>query len=183
MPRQAIQGLEIDFVYKAFDNLRFTGMASLGDWRWENDVTGVQIFNEAQEVVETVDIYIADLHVSDAAQTTFALGANWKVSDDTSLLVDYNFYGDIYADYDPSDRGTEGAPDAWKMPDYGVFDVVMRHDFKVGPFDTTLTGRINNLFDTEYISDADDGTGSVAETALVYFSFGRTFSVGAKFKF
>jgi outer membrane cobalamin receptor len=177
------KGLEIDFVYRASDKLRFTGMASFGDWRWENDVTDVQIFNEAQEVVETVDLYISDLPVSDAAQTTFALGMNYKISPATTLIVDYNYYDRIYADFDPSDRGTAGAPDSWQMPDYGLFDVVLRHNFDLGPFDASLTGRINNLFDTQYISDADDGTGSVAETALVYFGYGRTYSVGAKFNF
>ncbi|GAA4268579.1 TonB-dependent receptor [Hyunsoonleella aestuarii] len=176
------QGIELDFVYRPTDKLRINGMASFGDWRWENDVLGVQIFNEAQEVVETVDLYISDLHVSDAAQTTFALGMNYKLGPETNIVVDYNYFADIYADFDPSDRGEPG-PDAWKMPDYGVFDVVMRHGFQFGPFDAQLTGRINNLFNTEYIADADDGNGSLAQTALVYYGFGRTFSVGAKFNF
>ena len=42
---------------------------------------------------------------------------------------------------------------------------------------------MNNVFDTEYISDARDGSGSVANTALVYFGYGRTFSFGAKLNF
>ncbi len=44
------QGIEVDFVYKATIKLDFTGMLSLGDWRWENDVTDVNILNENQEV-------------------------------------------------------------------------------------------------------------------------------------
>ena len=60
------------------------------------------------------------------------------------------------------------------MPDYGLFDAVISHSFNVGPFDTTLTARMNNIFDTEYISDARDGSGSIANTALVYFGYGRT---------
>jgi hypothetical protein len=177
------QGLEIDFVYNASDRLNFTGMASFGDWRWENDLEDVQIFDEEQNLVDTVNLYIADLHVADAAQTTMALGVNYKFAAKTRLGLDYNYYDNIYADFDPSDRGTQGAPDAWKMPAYGLFDAVMTHGFKFGPFDASLTGRINNLFDTEYISDALDGSGSTAQTALVYFGYGRTFSVGAKLKF
>jgi outer membrane receptor for Fe3+-dicitrate len=176
------QGVEVDFVYKATSNLTLTGMGSIGDWRWQNDILGVQIFDENQNVVETVDLYIKDLHVSDAAQTTFALGANYKLTPKTNLVVDYNYFANIYADYDPSDRGAPG-PDAWKMPDYGVFDVVLRHGFDFGPFDAELTGRINNLFNTHYIADALDGTNSVAQNALVYYGFGRTFSVGARFNF
>ena len=47
----------------------------------------------------------------------------------------------------------------------------------------TLSGRINNVFDTEYIADALDGSDSDALTARVYYGFGRTFSVGLKLNF
>ncbi|MDB0040738.1 TonB-dependent receptor [Algibacter sp.] len=176
-------GIELDFVYRASDKLNITGMASLGDWRWDSNVENVNILNEDQEVIETVNLFIKDLHVSDAAQTTAALGLSYKLTQDTRFAVDYNYYADLYARYDPSDRGTLGAPDAWKMPEFGLFDAVISHSFNVGPFDTTLTARMNNVFDTEYISDARDGSGSVANTALVYFGYGRTFSFGAKLNF
>ena len=42
---------------------------------------------------------------------------------------------------------------------------------------------MNNVFDTEYISDAQDGAGSTDDTSLVWFGYGRTFSVGAKLNF
>ncbi|OUR98241.1 TonB-dependent receptor [Flavobacteriales bacterium 33_180_T64] len=177
------QGIEIDFIYKATDKLNITAMASIGDWRWEDNVENVQILNEEQEVVDTVDIFIEDLHVGDAAQTTFALGANYRLAPKTRFTVDYNYFDNLYADYNPSDRGAEGAPDAWKVPAYGIFDTAMSHGFTLGEFEMVLTARMNNVFNTEYISDALDGSGSNAETALVYYGFGRTFSVGAKFKF
>jgi len=176
-------GIEVDFVYRATNKLDVTGMLSLGDWRWDSNVEGVDILDEDQNVVETVNLFIKDLHVADAAQTTMALGLNYKFGPKTRLGLDYNYYADIYARYDPSDRGTAGAPDAWKMPDYGLFDAVISHGFDFGPFDANLTARMNNIFDTEYISDARDGSGSVANTALVYYGFGRTFSIGAKLNF
>ncbi|MEL0651965.1 TonB-dependent receptor [Algibacter sp. TI.3.09] len=174
------QGVEVDFIYKATDKLNITGMMSLGDWRWANNVTDVQILDEDQNLISTVDLFIEDLHVGDAAQTTMALGANYKLSPKTRVIIDYNYFGNLYADYDPSERGTAGAPDAWKLPDYGLFDAVVSHGFDFGPFDATLTGRINNVFDTEYVTDAFDGTD---DTALVYFGTGRTFSISAKLKF
>lgn len=177
------QGIEVDFVYRATDFLDITGMASLGDWRWEDDVTDVQILNEEQEVVNTVDLYIEDTPVGDAAQTTLALGLNYKFAADTRLTIDYNYFSRLYADFDPSDRGVENAPDPWKVPDYGIFDAAITHGFKFGPFDASLTARMNNVFNTEYIADALDGSGSNAQSALVYYGFGRTFSVGAKIKF
>lgn len=176
------QGIEVDFIYRATDKLKFTGMASLGDWRWANDVLDVQIFNENNEVVETVDLYIKDVHVGDAAQTTFALGTSYELTPETTFSIDYNHFADLYSDFDPSDRGEPG-PDAWKVPSFDLFDASIRHKFKFGNFDTSIIARVNNVFDTTYISDSQDGAGSVANTARVYYGFGRTFSVGAKINF
>ena len=187
------QGVEIDFVYRATDKLNITGMASLGDWTWKDNVENVQVFDDSQNPVgDPYNLHIKGLKVADAAQTTAALGFSYKLLDKTRLSVDYNYFGDIYADYDPNDRGVAQADiailqteaiQAWKMPDYSTFDASLRHGFKLGNFDAALTARVNNVFDTEYISDARDGSGSTAQTALVYFGYGRTFSLGAKLNF
>ena len=176
------QGIELDFVYRASNKIRFTGMLSLGDWKWDSDVTDVDILDEDQNVVDTVDLYIKDLHVGDAAQTTMALGMNYNITPRTNFIIDYNYFDNLYADFDPSDRGTPG-PETWVAPAYGTFDAILSHNFDMGPFEANLTGRINNVFNTEFIADSLDGTGSVAETALVYYGFGRTFSIGARFNF
>jgi outer membrane receptor protein involved in Fe transport len=176
------QGLEVDFTYRATDKLKFTGMASLGDWRWANNVLDVEIFDENNEIIEVVDLYIEDVHVGDAAQTTFALGTSYQLTPETTFSIDYNHFANLYADFDPSDRGKPG-PDAWKVPAFNLFDTSIRHKFKFGNFDTSIIARVNNVFDTTYISDAQDGSGSVATTAAVYYGFGRTFSVGAKINF
>jgi len=64
------------------------------------------------------------------------------------------------------------------VPSYGTVDASLRHSFNFGTFDTTLTARVNNVLDTEYIADAID-----ASDPLVFFGFGRTFSLSAKIKF
>ncbi|TXD52442.1 MULTISPECIES: TonB-dependent receptor [unclassified Polaribacter] len=176
------QGLEVDFTYRVTDKFKVTGMASLGDWRWANDIENVEVFDENNVLVETVDLFIKDVHVGDAAQTTFALGTTYKLTPETTFAIDYNHFANLYADFDPSDRGEPG-PDAWKVPAFNLFDASIRHKFKFGNFDTSIIARVNNVFDTTYIADAQDGAGSVATTALVYYGFGRTFSVGAKINF
>ena len=176
------QGVELDFVYKAADNFTLSGMLSLGDWAWDNDVLGVEIFDEEQNLIDVVDLYIAGLKVSESAQTTAAIGLDWEVLEKTHFTVDFNYYDNLYAQYDPNDRGSEG-PQAWKAPDYSTFDAGLRYNFKIGDFDTTLLGIVNNVFNTEYIADARDGSGSTANTALVWFGFGRTYNVSAKINF
>ncbi len=177
------QGIELDFMYKASDKLTVTGMLSLGDWQWANDLENIQIFDEEQNLVNTVNMFIDGLKVSDAAQTTAALGIDYELMAKTHFTLDYNFFDDLYARYDPNDRGTAGAAQAWKAPSYGTFDATIRHGFKLGELDATVTARMHNVFDTEYIADATDGAGSVTNTALVWFGYGRTFNLSAKIKF
>lgn len=177
------QGIEIDFTYRPSDKLSVIGMASIGDWRWTNDVTGVEIFDEAQTLIQTVDLYIEDLHVGDAAQTTMALGLNYDIMPGTTLMFDYNYYGNLYAQFDPSDRGTANTPDAWELPSYGLVDTGLKYGFKFGEFDASIIARVNNVFDTEYISDARDGNSHGALDASVWYGFGRTYSVSTKIRF
>ncbi|MDD7915703.1 TonB-dependent receptor [Polaribacter ponticola] len=183
------QGVEVDFTYKPTGNFTLTGMLSLGDWKWDNDILDTPIFDGDQNQVATVDLLIKDLKVADAAQTTAALGMLYKFWDKTSITVDYNYFANLYSDFDIlgsaniTETGDVKQPsvrpgDTWKAPNYSTFDASLRHGFTLGEFDTTLTARVNNLFNTEYIADALD-----ASDPLVWFGYGRTFSLSAKIKF
>ena len=178
------QGVEVDFNYRPSTKLTLTGMVSIGNWEWANDVLDIQVFDEENNPVgDPIDLYIEGLKVSDAAQTTAALGLNWEMMDKTYFSVDYNYFGNLYADFDPNDRTKENEPQSWKAPDYSTFDASVRYGFDFGPFDATLTARMNNVFDTEYIADAQDGAVHDAATALVWYGFGRTFNFSAKLNF
>jgi outer membrane cobalamin receptor len=94
------QGIEFDFTYKPSNNLNFSGMVSLGDWKWDNNLEDVPVFNENQEEVTTLSLPIKGLKVSNAAQTTAALGMLYKFWDRTSITVDYNYFANLYARID-----------------------------------------------------------------------------------
>ncbi|QCE41436.1 TonB-dependent receptor [Psychroserpens sp. NJDZ02] len=175
------QGVELDFKYKANDNITLTGMASLGDWQWKSNVSSI-IRNQAGDEVDVVDVIADGIKVGDAAQTTFALGLDYKLGQKSNIYLDYNFAGDNYASYDVTNRSSADLPDVWEVPDFGLFDVGMRHGFAVGSFDATLIGKVNNVFNTEYISDANDLDGT-STAALVYYGAGRTYSVALKVNF
>jgi outer membrane cobalamin receptor len=177
------QGIELDFRYKPNNRLTFTGMVSLGDWTWDNNVTDVQVFDDEQNLVRTIDLYIEDLKVGDAAQTTFALGANYEVFPGTKMRLNYNYAGDFYADFDPNTRTTPDAPQSWKVPEYGLFDLGLTHNFKIGSLNGTIIGNVNNLFNTEYIADARNGASATGTDALVWYGFGRTYTIGTKINF
>lgn len=178
------QGVEFDFNYQPSDKLTVIGMLSLGDWKWNNNVENVQVYDDAQNPIgNPYNLFIEGLKVSDAAQTTAALGFDYELMPKAHFTVDYNYFADLYADYNPDSRTTPGTPQPWKVPAYGTFDTSVRYGFKIGDLDTTLIARMNNVFDTEYVADALDGQTNDADSALVWFGFGRTFNISAKIKF
>ncbi len=179
------KGIEMDAKWQPMNNLEITAMASIADWRWQNDLVDVPIYNENEELLGTVDLYIADLKVGDAAQTTVALGVNYELFEGFKLGADYNYYANLYAQYDPTGRGdaSQAGVQPWKVPAYGLVDANARYNFEIGPFDATIYANIINLFDTSFISDADDGSTHDWTTAKVYYGIGRTWSTGLRINF
>ena len=177
------QGVEVDVDYRPFDRLTLTGMVSIGDWTWDNNVENVAVVDENQNQVDEVNIIIDGVPVGDAAQTTAALGANFEAFPGTFIRADYNYYARYFADFEPTERGETGLPDPWEIPDYGLLDLGLTHNFQFGPFDANINANVFNVTDTEYVSDAQDGSGYNARTSTVWYGFGRTYTVGAKIKF
>jgi len=172
-------GVEFTTNYRPTDKFDVRGMVSIGDWRWNADVNANIILED--NTVETITIDLQDVHVGNSAQTTAALGINYEVLSDLKIGLDYNYYDNLFADFDITARSE--SVDSWQMPSYSLIDINARYDFKIGNYDASLIGNVNNLLDTEYIPDARDGANHNAATALVYYGFGRTMSLSLKVKF
>lgn len=194
------QGIEIDFLSKPTRNLEITGMISLGDWNWENNASGY-LYNRVGEPVDAngfvvgllspehakVDVNLAGIHVGNSAQTTAALGFNYQVLKGFRLGLDGNYFGRNYSYFNISSVGTSLSPatfaQPWMIPDAVTFDFFANYRFKLGEYDASLVGNIFNVFDSEYISDATDGSDHTWKTATVFYGFGRTWSLSLKLKF
>lgn len=194
------QGIELDFVAKPINKLEISGMLSLGDWYWQNNASGY-LYNrqgqptDAQGIVvdmlgpdhAKVDVNLEGIHVGNSAQTTAALGIKYEILKGFRLGLDGNYYGRNFAYFNISSVGTNlnaaNFEQPWQIPDAVVFDFFASYKFPIGKFDATLIGNINNLFDTEYITDATDGSNHDWKTSSVFYGFGRTWSVSLKLKF
>lgn len=177
------RGVEIDVQAKPIRNLSVSGMLSLGDWKWTNDVEA-KITDDAGNIEKTITTYAAGLHVGDAAQTTMALAADYTLLDRFNVGLTYNYFDRLYASFDPSRRTDENVrDDAWKLPSFKTLDLNLRYDFKVAGVNATLYGNVNNLLNEIYISDAVDGDDHNAETSYVYYSYGRTWTSGLRVRF
>ncbi len=178
-------GVELDFVAKPISALEISGFVSIGDWKWLSDVENVEAFDENQNLLGTYNIYLKDVHVGDAAQTAFGLGLDYELLKGLKIGADYNFYDNIYADFDFEDRSdaSAGNPDSWKLPYYSLVDMNLRYNFEISNLKSTLYCNVDNLFDTEYISEAYGGTGDDWRSTTVFYGWGRTWSVGLKIRF
>jgi outer membrane receptor protein involved in Fe transport len=174
------QGLELEASFKPLKGLDINIMGSLNDWRWTNNVENIEVYNDDNDLIANVSAYIKDVHVGDAAQKTAAFNASYDFGNGIKLGMDYNFFGDVYAAFDPLERNAPNADgtvsDSWKLPDYHTVDLNLRYKFDFGPFKATMLGKVNNLLDTKYISDATDGSDHTWQSAYVYYGLGRTWS-------
>lgn len=179
------QGVEIDGKYTVDSRLSFTYMASIGDWRWVNNINNVIIEDENNnQIGDPIDVYIEDLRVGDAAQTTAALGVRYNLLEGLFFGIDYNFYDNLYASYDPTGRTSpEDNVDAWQVPAYSLVDVNVTYKFKIGDFNASMYANVYNFFDEQYVADANDGSNNDAQSAFLYYGFGRNWNLGLKVNF
>jgi hypothetical protein len=194
------QGLEFDFKSTPIRNLELTGMLSLGDWNWASNPTGY-LYNRQGKAVnlrgEEVDLMSADhahmtvnlkgIHVGNSAQTTAALGATYEWMKGFRTGLDFTYWDRNYANYKISDVSTSVADqtfsEPWMIPAAGTVDFHATYRIKIGDFNCTFNGVVDNLLDQEYIADATDGSDHTWKTAKVFYGFGRTWTVGVKVAF
>jgi len=178
------QGVEFETTYKPSNDLTIRAMASVGDWSYIDDVY-FQEFDDAGNFIGEYNAYIKDVSVGNSAQITAALGVSYSFFKGFKVGADANYYGRNFADFDPTNRTTiaSSGVDAWQLPDAYLFDVNASYRFKINGLKSRIFGKVTNLLDTEYITDADDGVEHNWQTSPVYYGFGRTFSIGMKVNF
>lgn len=176
-------GLEFEATYRPFKTLKIKAMASVGDYRWADNVN-FTLYNQNQDSVGAFNAYIADVHVGNSAQITAALNVDYTVLPKLKIGVDCNYYGKNFADFDPTKRTkVENGGDAWKLPDVFLLDLNANYNFRIGKLNATIYGNVHNLLDTHYIADASDGVNHDELTSIVYFALGRTWSAGIRINF
>ena len=177
-------GLELEGTFKPTKKLTINGMASLGDYKWDKNVIA-DIYDENQELLETVSVYAKDVRRGNTALTTGYLGASYRVLPDLKVGADVYHARDIYAEFDIENRTTPESQgvDSWKMPHHTLLNANFRYEFALGDFEGTLIGNVDNLLDVEYISDAYDGEDHLAQNAAVWYGWGRTWNLSLKFRF
>ncbi|WP_339697205.1 TonB-dependent receptor [uncultured Marixanthomonas sp.] len=192
---QVHMGVEADFRYKLTNFVTLRGMLSVADWQYEDDVTAAYFDNDQTPIivdgvpqVETLEL--DGVKVGDAAQFTTSLGADVNILDNLSVDANYRFHDNLYADFDATSVGPEGA---LKLPSYGLLDAGLSFDFPfVNNERVEFRLNINNVLDETYISESDtnvfaeagdDTYDGISTSNRVFFGFGRTWNASVRFNF
>ncbi len=177
-------GLEIDLGWNVSDNLRFKGFASLGNWEVIGD-RDVELYDGAG-VRQKVDDFVVsgdDVKVGGAPQTSFGIGANWKIRPHLTAEANYLYYDNLYA----NNGGI-------KLPSYGLMDLNLTYALPLSNGDVLqVIGNIYNLFDELYISKASssiEASGSesgnwngINKENVVMFGKTRTANITIRYSF
>ncbi len=161
-------GAEFEGTYKATEYLSFNGMVSVGDWFYKGNPSG-NLFDENGTPIlfnTNPDVQLAfdNLKVSDAAQTTAAVGFTLKPVKALSIFGNWNYYDNYYgtpnfngdflvkADGTVTDNAKKGA---LKYPSYNLFDGGLSYTLDLNKTQRLIfTGNVYNIFDKLYISDS-----------------------------
>lgn len=179
------QGLEVDFLYEPIEGLTFNGMGSFGDWRWNNNIENVSVFDENNNEVQSVNLFIADTKVGGSAQTTAMGRVSYEILDGLKVRGEYSYFDNIYARFDvlskskPEDAGIN----SWQAKSFGVVDLNASYRFAItDKIKATIIGNVFNVMDTYYIKNASQNSQNPSNP-LVWFGTGRTWSATFKVNF
>ncbi len=193
---QRHMGLELEVSYRAAKFIGFGGIASIGNWKYLNDVNA-EVQDESGAILDTVNVFAKDLKVGDAPQTQFALWTNIYPVKGLNFQLIWRHNANHYADFNPVDRDDEkDREQSWKTPSYSVFDMHINYKLPIkGRVGVDVFGHMFNIFDTFYVQDAldnspyngyygaNDQLNHDANTAEVFLGLPRTFNVGVRVSF
>lgn len=183
-------GFEFEGNYRASNKLSFKGMLSIGDWRYTKDFEA-QLFDSSNQSIGSGILYTKDAKVGNAAQFTSFAEVDYRFGK-FNVDLGYRFVDGLYADYNIANDSEFSKPNnngALKLPSYGLTDLGVTYQFGKG---LSLRTNINNLFNTEYISESNTNihatSGSTTWNGVdvsnsVWFGFGTTWNASLKYRF
>ena len=199
-------GVEVNFTYVPTRWLEVTGMLSLGNYEWASNATGY-FYNQLGQPLKDLAGNLAsgilaedhahatlmqkDRKVGGSAQTTAALGVQFRPFKGFRIGADWTVAARNYSDYTISTssytaNGTVKVADPWEIPWGNQLDLNASYRFKIGGVDATLSGNVHNLFNYNYVVDAytNSGVDGTWDKAFrVFYSFGRTYSMKLRVNF
>lgn len=176
-------GIEVELASLVLPNLTLGLTSSIGDWRWKNNVVAL-LYNDNQELIDSTAVFVKNIKVGDAPQLTVGLYAEIRFLTDWTLSSNWLYYGNLYANFDPSGRNSpEDKSQPYRIPDYSVADAHLGYNFMIGGLKSYVSVGCFNLTGKETIMRGEDGYDHGLDTFQGFWSPGRTFNFSLKVEF
>ena len=193
---QIHSGVELEFIYKPLDMLTFRGMASVGNWEYGGTISGpaFNVNDQNQQVGENT-LFLDDVKVGNAAQTTMRLAAIVEPVERLKFDIAGFRADDLYADIRAEDFDTADNQGSLQLPAYTIFEGGASYKWFVGKEkDNSLFFRVNvnNLFNTTYLAESqtnifanpgDTTFDGINTDNKAFFGFGRTWNFSVRYTF
>lgn len=197
-------GIEVNATWAPTNWLDVTGMLSIGNYEWDSNAKGY-FYNQLGQPLRNLAGDIASgvlaedhawgilnqkgIKVGGSAQTTAALGAQFRPFKGFRIGGDWKISDRNYSDYSvsaPSVNTTINVAKPWRIPWGNQIDLNASYSFDFGGLRATLYGNVHNLLNYNYVVDAwsnsaEDGTWE--NIYGTFYSFGRTYSMKFRLNF
>ena len=189
---QIHQGVEIEADYRASKVVQFRAMMSLGDWEYGGNASGQALDDDRNVIDPDVTLFLDGVKVGDAAQFTTNLEMIVRPIEDLKLSANMYNASRLYAFLNAEDFNSPDNDGSLRLPSYTLFDLGAYYKFNFGGNNTfSIAANLNNVFDTEYIAESltntfNGGNGrynGIDTSNKVFFGFGRTFNISARYTF
>ncbi|MGM9739486.1 MAG: TonB-dependent receptor [Candidatus Cryptobacteroides sp.] len=177
-------GFEADLWWSWERFLRLDAFASIGDWRWKNDVMATIYDPTTLQPMGNVNVYADGLHVGDAPQTQ--TGASIRINLDPGLEIhaDWSWNDRYWADFDPVSRtNPDDRADSYRIPSYHLLNAGLRWTGSIRKLGIVLFLNVNNITDASYIERSKDGSGHDRDSFTGYWGNGRNFNFGVRLRY
>ena len=183
-------GAELSLCQKVGKWLEINAFASLGDWRWKNDVQAIIYDDYSGLEIGKVNVYCDNLPVADSPQTQVGASVGAIIPAGFRIDANWQFNDRMYADFDPLTRtNPDDRQPSYRLPGYHLLGTTVSWTGSWSAFDRedrlglTIFAQGDNLLGTRFIERGKDGASHDAETFRGFWGFGRSFSFGARFRF
>lgn len=174
-------GIEADLWWSHERFLRLDAFASIGDWRWKNDVTATVYDPTTFQPMGNVNVYADGLHVGDAPQTQIGASVRLSLTPGLDIRAEWSWNDRYWADFDPVSRtDPEDRADSYRIPSYHLFNVGVKWTGSIRKMGIVLFLNANNIADARYIERSKDGAGHDRATFTGYWAEGRNLNFGIR---
>jgi len=177
------KGMEFEIKFDINQNTKIGGLMSLGDFKWQNNVTA-RLINDNNIIVDTIDVYTAGLNIGGTAQQQYGLFIDFAIIKTLYLKTEYLYFANLYANFDATNRSNpDDMAQPYRFPSYGIINLYLEFPFLINNYYGSLQVKAFNLLNKKYIVLGEDGPDHNLETFRGFWSFERNFTFSLIFHF